>query len=215
MAGLYSFLYLYKAFFVVIVLSGQCSSYLLFFSCFSSSSVPGNFLFSGLPGTAFLFHFNWNIFMKSYAGNWQINHNSRNRMSKKILSERIPLDGQWNNRTSPTWPETRHGREGRSRTSFFFFNKIDEIKWQSNTRQSVLKSKGVYRTGGHLPDLSDGISFSLIYAKTCRSITSLEPAFVFGLCRLKYWDFVLSLDCTGFSFYSGFSLDMFHCIYKT
>jgi glucan phosphoethanolaminetransferase (alkaline phosphatase superfamily) len=31
MAGLYSFLYLYKAFFIVIVLSGQCSSYLLFF----------------------------------------------------------------------------------------------------------------------------------------------------------------------------------------
>ena len=124
MAGLYSFLYLYKAFFIVIVLSGQCSSYLLFFSRFSSSSVPGNFLFSGLPGTAFLFHFNWNIFMKSYAGNWQINHNSRNRMSKKILSERIPLDGQWNNRTSPTWPETRHGREGRSRTSFFFLTKL-------------------------------------------------------------------------------------------
>ena len=64
------------------------------------------------------------IFMKSYAGNWQINHNSRNRMSKKILSERIPLDGQWNNRTSPTWPETRHGREGRSRTSFFFLTKL-------------------------------------------------------------------------------------------
>ena len=38
-----------------------------------------------------------------------------------------------------------------------FFNKIDEIKWQSNTGQSVLKSKGVYWT--------DGISFSLIYAK--------------------------------------------------
>jgi hypothetical protein len=27
---------------------------------------------------------------------------------------------------------------------------IDEIKWQSNTGQSVLKSKGFYRTGGHL-----------------------------------------------------------------
>jgi hypothetical protein len=52
-----------------------------------------------LPGTAFLFHFNWNIFMKSYAGNWQINHNSWNRMSKKILYERIPLNGQWKNRT--------------------------------------------------------------------------------------------------------------------
>jgi hypothetical protein len=58
--------------------------------------------------------------MKSYAGNWQINRNSRNRMSEKILSERIPLNGQWNNRTSPTWPEARHGREGKSRTNIFF-----------------------------------------------------------------------------------------------
>ena len=55
--------------FVFSFLSGRCSSYLLFYSRFSSSSVPGNFLLSGLPGTAFLFHFNWNIFMKSYAGN--------------------------------------------------------------------------------------------------------------------------------------------------
>ena len=30
-----------------------------------------------------------------------------------------------------------------------FIYKIDEIKWQSNTGQSVLKSKGFYRTGGH------------------------------------------------------------------
>jgi hypothetical protein len=138
--------------FVFSFLSGRCSSYLLFFSCYSSSSVPGNFLFSGLPGTAFLFHFNWNIFMKSYAGNWQINRNSRNRMSEKILSERIPLNGKWNNRTSPTWPEMRNGREGRSRTSFFLY-KIDEIKWQSNTEQSVLKSKGFYRTGDHFTGL--------------------------------------------------------------
>ena len=149
--------------FVFSFLSGRCSSYLLFCSRFSSSSVPDNFRFSGLPGTAFLFHFNWNIFMKSYAGKWQINRNSRNRMSeKKILSERIPLNGQWNNRTSQTWPETRHGREGRSRTSCFFFYKIYEIKWQ--TGQSVLKSKGFYRTGGHFTGpvrRSDGISFSL------------------------------------------------------
>ena len=123
MAGLYSFLYLYKAFVIVIVLSDQCSSYCLFFSRFSSS-VPGNFLFSGLPGTAFLFHFNWNIFMKSYTGNWQINRNSRNRMSEKILSGRIPLDGQWNNRTSLTWPEMRHGREGRSWNKFVFLAKL-------------------------------------------------------------------------------------------
>jgi len=27
--------------------------------------------------------------MKSYAGNWQINHNSQNRMSEKMLSERM------------------------------------------------------------------------------------------------------------------------------
>ena len=42
---------------------------------------------------------------------------------------------------------------------------IDEIKWQSNTGQSVLKSKGFYRTGGHFTGLvrwSDGISFSLL-----------------------------------------------------
>jgi hypothetical protein len=41
---------------------------------------------------------------------------------------------------------------------------IEEIKWQSNTGQSVLKSKGLYRTGGHFTRLvrrSDGISFSL------------------------------------------------------
>jgi hypothetical protein len=41
---------------------------------------------------------------------------------------------------------------------------IDEIKWQSNTGQSVLKSKGLYRTGVHFTGLvrrSDGISFSL------------------------------------------------------
>jgi hypothetical protein len=41
--------------FVFGFLSERCSSYLLFFSRFSSSSVPGNFLFSGLPGTVFLF----------------------------------------------------------------------------------------------------------------------------------------------------------------
>ena len=43
---------------------------------------------------------------------------------------------------------------------------IDGIKWQSNTGQSVLKSKGFYRTGGHFTGLvrrSDGISFSLVY----------------------------------------------------
>ena len=34
-----------------------------------------------------------------------------------------------------------------------FFYKIDEIKWQSNTGQSVLKSKGFYRTGGHFTRL--------------------------------------------------------------
>ena len=41
---------------------------------------------------------------------------------------------------------------------------IDEIKWQSNTGQSVLKSKGLYRTGGHftgLVRLFDDILFSL------------------------------------------------------
>ena len=40
----------------------------------------------------------------------------------------------------------------------------DKIKWQSNTGQSVLKYKGLYRTGGHFTGLvrrSDGISFSL------------------------------------------------------
>ena len=132
--------------FVFCFLSGRCSSYL--FSCFSSS-VPGNFLFNGLPGTTFLFHwhFNWNIFMKSYARNWQINRNSRNRMSEKILSERIPLNGQWNNRTSQTWPETRHGRKGRSRTSFFL-----TILTKSNDR-AKLKSKCFYRTGGHFTRL--------------------------------------------------------------
>ena len=113
-------------------------SYLVSFSVnalyFSSSSVPGNFLFSGLPGIAFLLHFNWNIFMKSYDGNWQINRNTRNRMSEKILSERIPLNGWWNNRTSPTWTLGKI-------LNIFFLYKIDEIKWPSNTGQSVLKSK--------------------------------------------------------------------------
>jgi hypothetical protein len=34
-------------------------------------------------------------------------------------------NGKWNNRTSQTWPEMRHGCEGRSRTSFFvFFTKL-------------------------------------------------------------------------------------------
>ena len=36
---------------------------------------------------------------------------------------------------------------------FFVFYKIDEIKWQSNTGQSVLKSKGFYQTGGHFTGL--------------------------------------------------------------
>ena len=132
--------------------------YILFFSRFSSTSVPGNFLFSGLPGTAFLFHFSWNIFMKSYAGNWQINRNSRNWMLEKILSERIPLNGQWNNRTSPTWPETRHGREGRSLTSLFFvfFYKIDEIKWQQ------------YRTIG--PEIQGFLSHRRSFYQTCPTV---------------------------------------------
>jgi hypothetical protein len=42
---------------------------------------------------------------------------------------------------------------------------IAEIKWQSNTGQSVLKSKGLYWTGGHFIGLvrrSDGNSFSLL-----------------------------------------------------
>ena len=46
---------------------------------------------------------------------------------------------------------------------------IAEIKWQSNNGQSVLKSKGLYRTGGHFIGLvrrSDGISFSLL-EKNC------------------------------------------------
>ena len=50
----------------------------------------------------------------------------------------------------------------------FSFYIIDEIKWQSNTGQSVLKSKGFYRTGGHFTGIvrhSDGISFSLGYYK--------------------------------------------------
>ena len=41
---------------------------------------------------------------------------------------------------------------------------IDEIKWQSNTGQSILKSNGFYQTSGHFTGLvhcSDGISFSL------------------------------------------------------
>jgi hypothetical protein len=89
-----------------------------------------------LPSHPCLVHFNWNIFMKSYAGNWQINRNSQNRMSEKILSERIPLNGQWNNRTSPTWPETRHGREGRSRTSFFFQNW--DLNWQLQRKRNTV-----------------------------------------------------------------------------
>jgi hypothetical protein len=67
---------------------------------------------------------------------------------EKILSERIPLNGQWNNRTSQTWPEKGHGREGRSRTSFFFFTKLTK----SNDR-AKLKSTCFYRTGGHFTRL--------------------------------------------------------------
>ena len=140
--------------FVFSFLSGRCSSYLLFCSRFSSSSVPDNFRFSGLPGTAFLFHFNWNIFMKSYAGNWQINRNSRNRMSQKILSERIPLNGQWNNRNLRCdRKRDMDVREDLEQVFFPSLYKIDKIKWQSNTGQSVLKSKGFYRTGGHFTRL--------------------------------------------------------------
>jgi hypothetical protein len=36
---------------------------------------------------------------------------------------------------------------------FFYFYKIGEIKWQNNTGQSVLKSKGFYRTGGNFTGL--------------------------------------------------------------
>ena len=57
---------------------------------------------------------------------------------KRILSERIPLNGQWNNRNL---------QRGRKRDmnvredleQVFFYYKIDEIKWHSNTGQSVLK----------------------------------------------------------------------------
>jgi hypothetical protein len=35
----------------------------------------------------------------------------------------------------------------------FFLYKIDEIKWQSNTEQSVLKSKDFYLTGDHFTGL--------------------------------------------------------------
>ena len=67
---------------------------------------------------ALIWHFTL-VFMKSYAGNWQI----------------------------------------------IAIAEIDEIKWQSNTGPSVLKSKGLYRTGGHFTGLarrSNSISFSLL-----------------------------------------------------
>jgi hypothetical protein len=113
-----------------------------------------------LPGTAFLFHFSWNIFMKSYAGNWQINCNSRNQMSEKILSERIPLNGQWNNRTTPTWPETRHGCEGRSRTSYFL-TKLAKSNDKAIPDNRSWNPRVFIGPAVILPDLSDSISFSL------------------------------------------------------
>ena len=100
------------------------------------------------------------FFMKSYAGNWQINRDSRNRMSKKILSERIPLNGQWNNRTSRTWPETRHGRDGRSRSSFLL-TKLAKSNDRAILDNRSWNSRVFIRPAVILPDLSDGISFSL------------------------------------------------------
>ena len=91
--------------------------------------------------------------MKSYARNWQINRNGRNQMSEKILSERIPLNGQWNNRTSPTWPETR--REGRSRTSFFFQN------WRNQMTEE-------YRTIG--PEIQGFLSDGRSFYRTCPTV---------------------------------------------
>jgi hypothetical protein len=144
-----------------------------------SSSVPGNFLFSGLPGTVFLFHFNWNIFMKFYAGNWQINRNLGfrsgivlsfdfvNFVIKKNLVQNLP--------SRPCLASCHVGEvllfhwpfKG-ILSQYFFRHPIsaitidlsvsgigfhNEIKWQSNTGQSVLKSKGFYRTSGHFTRL--------------------------------------------------------------
>jgi hypothetical protein len=75
---------------------------------------------------------------------------------EKILSERIPLNGQWNNRTSQTWPEKGHGREGRSRTSFFFLQNWRNQKTEQNWNPRVFIGPAVI-----LPDLSICISFSL------------------------------------------------------
>jgi hypothetical protein len=92
---------------------------------------------------------------KPIAGNWQINRNSRNRMSEKILSERIPLNGQWNNRTSPTWPETRHGREGKSQTIFFLQN------WRNQMTEQ-------YWTIG--PEIQGFLSDRRSFYRTCPSV---------------------------------------------
>ena len=172
--------------------------------------------------------------MKSYAGNWQINRNSRNQMSKKILSERIPLNGQWNNRTSPTWPETRHGREGRSRISFYFFfyffYKIDEIKWDRaipdnwSWNRRVLIEPAVI-----LPDLSVDLTvfcfpwqcqvvvirsvFPLPYPLVHTLI--MEGAYQLGMCHLTLTSFTLS---AGFLYVRGIfvirSVSLLHVQYK-
>ena len=103
----------------------------------------------------FLFHFNWDIFMKSYARNWQINRNSRNRMSGKILSERIPLNGQWNNRTFTTWQETKHGHEGRSRT-ISFYTKFTKSNDRAIPDNKSWNPRIFIRPAVVLPDLSIG-----------------------------------------------------------
>ena len=114
--------------------------------------------------------------MKSYAGNWQINRNSRNRMSQKILSERIPLNGQWNNRTSQTWPETRHGREGRSRTSFFLQN------WRNQMTEQ-------YRSIG--PEIQGFLSDRWSFYRTCPSV---RRYFVFtATCTLHFLYFLFNI----------------------
>jgi hypothetical protein len=83
-----------------------------------------------------------------------------------------------------------------------FFYKIDEIKWQSNTGQSVLKSKGFYRTGGHftgLVPLSDGISFSLqhVHFISCIFYSTLYTSFPVFFLFNRYTSFPVFFYSTG------------------
>jgi hypothetical protein len=125
--------------------------------------------------------------MKSYAGNWQINHNSQNRMSEKMVSERMANEITELLRRDRKWDmDAREDLEQVFFLFFCFFYKIDKIKWRSNTWQSVLKSKGFYRT--------DSISFSLKVGRLFQDFLGLIKSFNLTRTCWKWFVQVYFLD---------------------